>query len=110
MALRRILLVLIGIVLILQLRGLNLAAAEYYSWVHGSYYGPTPYYVGNPKQIDPVQATSAAGASQSSPTQHSGVSPRAYPYGYFGAQYRYYTLSHKNYTNDYIQWSLRRGY
>lgn len=72
----------------------DLKAAEQYGWVNKRYHGPVPYYVGNPRIIEPNQ----------------DIYPRAYPYGYFGVHYRPYTVSHHNYYNDYSQLSYRQGY
>ena len=36
--------------------------------------------------------------------------PPSYPYGYFGAQTRPYTLMHNGYFNDFYQLSTRHGY
>jgi hypothetical protein len=102
MPFRRILLVLFAISLFSIFQKDLLQAGDQYGWVHGHFRGPVPYYVGNPKPVDPHQKTSAA-----LPVE---ASPRAYPYGYFGAQYRPYTVSHQNYYNDFSQWSFRRGY
>jgi hypothetical protein len=76
-------------------------AGELYGWVGRRYYGPTPFYVGNPRGIEPGKAF---------PTLHNDSNPHAYPYGYFGAQYRPYTVTQRNYYHDYDQWSFRRGY
>lgn len=113
MSIRQILIVSIAIIIFALFPATGLKAEQWYGWIHGGYYGPVPYYICNPKSIDPDQAASAAypsggivspGSSQSEPC------PRAYPYGYFGAQYRPYTVWHRNYYNDFTQWSYRRGY
>ncbi|MBN2579496.1 MAG: hypothetical protein JXB10_10930 [Pirellulales bacterium] len=49
-----------------------------------------PYYVGNPRQPAPAR--------------------QAYPYGFFGAQYRPYYVYHKGYYNNFAQWSYRTGF
>jgi hypothetical protein len=49
-----------------------------------------PYYAENPRKIP--------------------AAPQAYPYGYFGAQYRPYSVIHKGYYHDVFQWSYRTGY
>jgi len=90
-----------------------LSAAEQYGLIHGCYHGPVPYYIGNPKSIDIAQTGSAVFPErkiQSYPSLQEEASPHAYPYGYFGAQYRPYSVSHRNYYNDFSQWSFRRGY
>jgi hypothetical protein len=49
-----------------------------------------PYYAGNPRPIVPARP--------------------AYPYGYFGAQYRPYSTLHYGYYREFYQWSTRAGY
>jgi hypothetical protein len=49
-----------------------------------------PYYAGNPRPIPPR--------------------PVAYPYGYFGAQYRPYFDLHRGYYYTYHQWTYSTGY
>jgi len=113
MRLRWFLSALLTIALFSLSRSASLSAGEQYGWVKGRYHGPVPYYVGNPKRIEPSQSARAAFAGStisSSPLQQGDASPRAYPYGYFGAQYRPYSTWHRNYYNDYIQWSFSRGY
>jgi hypothetical protein len=91
----------------------SLSAAEQYGWVYGRYRGPVPYYIGNPKSVEIAQTAPAAVSastiqSHSLPPGEAGLP--AYPYGYFGAQYRPYTVSHTNYYHDFSQLSFRRGY
>ena len=65
-----------------------LSAAEQYGWIHGRYYGPIPYYVGNPRSIEITQTGSAVFPErkiQSYPSLQGEASPHAYPYGYFVA-------------------------
>jgi hypothetical protein len=49
-----------------------------------------PYYAENPRQI--------------------ARAPQAYPYGYFGAQYRPYSIIHQGYYHEFFLWSYRTGY
>jgi hypothetical protein len=49
-----------------------------------------PYYAGNPRSIPPK--------------------PAAYPYGYFGAQYRPYVDLHRGYYYNYFQRTYGFGY
>jgi hypothetical protein len=49
-----------------------------------------PYYAGNPRPMPPV--------------------PAAYPYGYFGAQYRSFVDLHRGYFYDYYQRTYTAGY
>jgi hypothetical protein len=102
MSFRRISIALFAIFFFSLVHGSTLKSADLYGWVQGRYRGPVPYYMGNPKRIE---------SAQSAPIVHPPEpSPRAYPYGYFGAQYRPYGVSSTNYYNDYNQWSFRRGY
>jgi hypothetical protein len=108
-----ILLVLLTIALFSLSLPSGLQAAEQYGWGHGHYRGPIPYYIGNPKTINPDKVTPPlyrSGVASSSPSTQREASPRAYPYGYFGAQYRPYVVTGSNYYNDFSQLSLRRGY
>lgn len=110
---RRILNVLLMITLFSLYISAGLSAAEQYGWVYGRYRGPVPYYIGNPKSIDIAQTAPVAVPArnvQSSQPLPSEASLHAYPYGYFGAQYRPYSVSFRNYYNDYSQTSYRRGY
>jgi hypothetical protein len=89
----------------------GLWAGDQYGWIGRRYYGPVPYYVGNPKLIEPSPSAAGTISMRSCPPQQSIAGPRAYPYGYFGAQYRPYTNSRRyNYYQDYSQWSFSRGY
>jgi len=109
---RRILLILLAITSFLLLLETGLSAGEFYGVVRGRYHGPEPYYVGNPKRVEITQSAITffpKGTTRSS-TPLRWDDTRAYPYGYFGAQYRPYFVTHRNYTNDYSQWSLMRGY
>ncbi len=109
---RWFLIVLLMIVLFSLSSAAGLRADEQYGWVRGHYHGPEPYYLGNPKRIEPAQTTPAVFSENtiSSCPQPSNAVKHAYPYGYFGAQYRPYTAWHRNYYNDYIQWTFSRGY
>jgi hypothetical protein len=113
MPLRRNLIVLFTITLFSLNQSAGLWGAELYGWVHGHYYGPVPYYICNPKVVEiarPGPGAVAAGAVISNPSLSGEAYPSAYPYGYFGAQYRPYSVTHQNYYNDFSQWSFRRGY
>jgi hypothetical protein len=110
MPFRRYLNVLVMISAFLLSASAGLSAAEQYGWVYGRYRGPVPYYVGNPKSVDIVPAAVSANTNQSHPMPPGGANVPAYPYGYFGAQYRPYTVSNRNYYNDFSQLSFRRGY
>jgi hypothetical protein len=107
---RRILNVLFAITLFSLIQPAGLSGAELYGWIHGCYHGPAPYYIGNPKNIDIAQTVPGVGAIESYPALQGEASLHAYPYGYFGAQSRPYSVSHRNYYNDFSQWSFRRGY
>jgi hypothetical protein len=99
---RCILLVLVTIAMVWISGSGNLHAEELYGWVHKTYHGPIPYYVGNPKNIDPYP--------YAYPPPQGIAGPRAYPYGYFGTQSRPYSVMSENYYSDFSQWSFRRGY
>ena len=110
---RRILLVLFAIVLYSLSASADILGAELYGWIHGQYYGPVPYYICNPKVVavgQPGPGAIAGAAVISNPSLSGGACPSAYPYGYFGAQTRPYSVSFRNYYNDFTQWSFRRGY
>jgi hypothetical protein len=113
MPLRRILFVLFAIALFSMYASGRLLGAELYGWVSGRYHGPVPYYICNPKAVEisqPGPGAIAAGAVISNPSLSGGACPSAYPYGYFGAQTRPYSVTHTNYYHDFSQWSFRRGY
>jgi hypothetical protein len=67
---------------------------------------PTPYYVGNPKVIEPRKAPSRIAQNIRQPSP----GPYAYPYGHFGAQMRPYAARSFGYYNDYYQTSYGFGY
>jgi hypothetical protein len=110
MPLCRNILVLSAIALFSLTQSAEVFGAELYGWIHGCYHGPAPYYIGNPKNMDIARTVPGAGAIQSYPAQQGETGLHAYPYGYFGAQTRPYSVSHRNYYNDFSQWSFRRGY
>jgi hypothetical protein len=68
---------------------------------------PAPYYVGNPMVILPT-TNSPTQTHHFSSNQSPG--PRAYPYGYFGAQTRTYYASHTACFNKYSQTTFGWGY
>lgn len=110
---RRILFFLSAITLFSLCSSADLWGAELYGWVYGRYHGPVPYYMGNPQVIEIAQSgpgAVAAGTAKSYPPVQGEAYPGAYPYGYFGAQSRPYSVTHRNYYNDFSQWSFRRGY
>ncbi|MGD0517009.1 MAG: hypothetical protein ABSA26_05680 [Thermoguttaceae bacterium] len=113
MPLRRILLFLFAMAFFALSASACLSGAELYGWIHGCYHGPAPYYIVNPKNMDIAQTAphyAAERAIQSYPAQQGEAGLHAYPYGYFGAQSRPYSVSHVNYYHDFSQWSFRRGY
>jgi hypothetical protein len=67
---------------------------------------PVPYYVGNPKTYSPK----AYSYTRTVGNAFTKSVPRAYPYGYFGAQTRPYSTQSAGYYNDYTQSSSGRGY
>jgi hypothetical protein len=110
---RRILNMLLMVTLFSLYASADLLAAEQYGWVYGRYRGPVPYYIGNPKNIEvaqPVPVYVNAKTMQPSAPLPNQANMHAYPYGYFGTQYRPYTVSSRNYYNDFSQTSFRRGY
>jgi hypothetical protein len=111
MSLRRVSIVLLAFILFTLSQSTWLNAVEQYGWINGRYYGPTPYYIGNPKIIDvpPSQPITITGRRKQATTQ---IEPnhQAYPYGYFGTQSRAHSVFSSNYYNDFNQWSYRRGY
>ena len=109
---RRRLFALIAIVLFSLSATGGVFGAELYGWIGRQYYGPKPYYVCNPKMVanDESGPNTAGGAVYFNPSLTGGACPSAYPYGYFGTQTRPYSVSSRNYYNDFIQWSFRRGY
>jgi hypothetical protein len=112
MRLRRTVLALLTIAVFSLSAAGELFAAEYYGWIRHDYYGPAPYYLCNPKEVASKETgpNTRGGAVWVNQSLTNGACPSAYPYGYFGAQTRPYSVSHKNYYNDFIQWSFRRGY
>jgi hypothetical protein len=111
MSIRQFLIASVAIIGFALFPAAGLRAEQWYGWVHGHYHGPPPYYICNPKSVDPNQAAMAAYPNGPVPGAHqSEPCPRAYPYGYFGAQAHQYTVWHRNYYNDFTQWSYRRGY
>jgi hypothetical protein len=113
MSLNRILELLLAIALFTSAQQTMLKAEEQYGWVKGHYRGPVPYYIGNPRTIpiaEPRPVVLNTKTKQPSPISQVEASPRAYPYGYFGVQYRPYSVSQSNYYKDFSQWSFRRGY
>jgi hypothetical protein len=116
MPLRRSFFVLFSIALFSLASSESVWGAELYGWIANHYYGPTPYYLCNPKTvavIPPIPPKPGAVPTKAvivNPSLSGGACPSAYPYGYFGTQYRPYSVTHQNYYNDYIQWSFRRGY
>jgi hypothetical protein len=109
---RRILFALLAIVMFSLPAPGGLFGAQYYGWIRHEYYGPVPYYICNPKEVENNETgpNTRGGAVWSNRSLSGGACPSAYPYGYFGTQSRPYSVSHQNYYNDFIQWSFRRGY
>jgi hypothetical protein len=68
---------------------------------------PTPYYVGNPKLIEPKRDVPPRTAQYA--RTHSAY-PRAYPYGYFGAQTRPYSYRSTGYYDTADQTTHGWGY
>jgi hypothetical protein len=113
MLLRRVLFIGIFAISLLALPQISeIQAGDMYGWVGRRYYGPKPYYMGNPRIIDPNPVTGGLQTGTKRAPSQTAVddSRKAYPYGYFGAQYRPYSVSSKNFYNDYSQWSYCRGY
>jgi hypothetical protein len=113
MSMCRKLTVLFATALFLLMQSAWVSGAELYGWIHGHYYGPAPYYLGHPKNVDVAQTAPVNGAEravQNCPAMQGQAGPAAYPYGYFGAQSRPYSTSHVNFYHDFSQWSFRRGY
>jgi hypothetical protein len=81
--------------------------AEYRGLLSASLRTPTPYYVGNPRVILPKTDTPMQKNRYSS---NQSLGPRAYPYGYFGAQTRCYSASHTGCFNSYNQTTFGWGY
>jgi hypothetical protein len=68
---------------------------------------PTPYFVGNPKVIQPEKHRVAL--SYVDPAMRK-TEKHAYPYGFFGAQTRLYTAKSSGYYEAYNQRSYGWGY
>ncbi len=68
---------------------------------------PTPYYVGNPKTI--AQKRDVPPQTLQWARTHTAY-PRAYPYGYFGAQARPYRYASSGYYNAADQTTFGWGY
>jgi hypothetical protein len=82
--------------------------------IYGSIHQDQPYYLDNPKRIEVEQTRNTSDPKSGnavSAVAQSKLHPRAYPYGYFGAQYRpYSTTRTRDYFNSSWQWSFARGY
>jgi hypothetical protein len=68
---------------------------------------PTPYYVCNPKTIMPKRNVPPQTAQYA---RTHMTCPRAYPYGYFGAQPRPYSYKSTGYYDSADQTTFGRGY
>ncbi len=71
---------------------------------------PAPYYTGNPRVIDPATVKNPTPSPAKIPQKYAppAPSPKAYPYGFFGAQTRGFKMTKQGYYGEYDQTTYSR--